>query len=89
LQNALSELDQRGVVSGPKVIDFVFWPPVQSKKAIWKYPSPIRCAFESAKNVLIENFTLEKARGDAIVARDSENIVIQNCTIQNVGNRAQ
>ena len=45
-------------------------------------------AFDHAKDITIEGFTIEAFRGMGVTVKDSENIVIRDCEIRNIGNRA-
>ncbi|MDP2240449.1 MAG: right-handed parallel beta-helix repeat-containing protein [Burkholderiales bacterium] len=90
VQNALSELDQPGEWYLDRTTSTLyFWPLAQVKDGDLEVSvTDTLLRFESAKNVRVENLTFEEARGDAILLKDSENVVIERCIIRNVGNRA-
>lgn len=90
LQNALSELDQPGEWYLEKTTGILyFWPPALIREGDVEVSILSSLVVTNGANyVNFSGVTFEMARGDAIAVSGGNDVVVEHCTIRNVGGRA-
>lgn len=90
VENSLTELD----MPGEWYLDrsharLYFWPPDTLNKADVEIAvATSLLIFESSRNVAVRDLVFEKTRGDAVVVKQSSDVVLDRVTIRETGNRA-
>lgn len=90
VENALRELDAPGEwVADRPSRRLYWWPtgPVGAGEAEYSVAESL-LVIDSARQVTVRDLTFEKTRGDAVVVRNSEKVVLDGVTIRLTGNRA-
>lgn len=90
IANLIEELDREGeFVIDPKQSSFYFIPPkgTTSDVRLTVLQDPI-LAIEHCSNVTIKGITFENSRGMGVYLEDTHNVVLNGCTLRNLGNVA-
>ncbi|MGM9802610.1 MAG: right-handed parallel beta-helix repeat-containing protein [Muribaculaceae bacterium] len=88
--NIIEELDREGeFVIDPKQSAFYFIPPVGTTRDVrlTVLQDPI-LAIEHCSNVTVKGITFENSRGIGVYIEDTHNVVLDGCTLRNLGSVA-